>query len=38
MTWVHTTNEAVAKSVVGRWFRLDGSGHVSYLPPMSKLY
>lgn len=22
-----TINERVAKSVVGRWFRLDGSGH-----------
>ncbi|KAI8632660.1 purine transporter [Xylariaceae sp. FL1651] len=27
MTWVHTINEKVAKSPVGRHFRLDGCGH-----------
>ena len=27
MTWAHSINEKVAKSAVGRWFRLDGSGH-----------
>lgn len=27
MAWVHTVNEKVAKTAVGRWFRLDGSGH-----------
>ncbi|ROV94880.1 hypothetical protein VSDG_07128 [Cytospora chrysosperma] len=27
MTWVHTVNQKIAKSPVGRWFRLDGSGH-----------
>ena len=25
-------NEAVAKSIVGRWFRLDGSGHPKARP------
>ncbi|KAJ4295294.1 hypothetical protein N0V90_007305 [Kalmusia sp. IMI 367209] len=27
MGWVHNTNQAIAKSPVGRWFRLDGSEH-----------
>ncbi|KAI1129311.1 purine transporter [Nemania abortiva] len=27
MTFIHTINQKVARSVVGRWFRLDGSGH-----------
>lgn len=27
MTWVHSINEKIAKSPVGRWFRLEGSGH-----------
>ncbi|KAF2401565.1 hypothetical protein EJ06DRAFT_475880 [Trichodelitschia bisporula] len=27
MTWVHRFNERVAKSSVGHYFRLDGSGH-----------
>lgn len=27
--WIHRTNAAVAKSPVGRYFRLEGSGHVS---------
>ncbi|KAJ9134678.1 Purine transporter [Coniochaeta hoffmannii] len=27
MGWIHKTNRAVATSAVGRWFRLDGSGH-----------
>ncbi|OAG12279.1 xanthine/uracil permease family protein-like protein [Paraphaeosphaeria sporulosa] len=27
MGWVHNFNDSVAKSAVGRWFRLDGSGH-----------
>jgi len=26
MAWVHDTNAKIASSVVGRWFRLDGSG------------
>jgi len=29
MTVIHTINVKVAESAVGRWFRLDGSGHVS---------
>lgn len=29
MTLIHTINVKVAESAVGRWFRLDGSGHVS---------
>lgn len=28
-TWVHDTNLRVARSPVGKWFRLEGSGHVS---------
>ncbi|KAI1349906.1 purine transporter [Xylaria sp. FL0043] len=27
MTFMNTINEKVARSAVGRWFRLDGSGH-----------
>ncbi|KAL8294762.1 hypothetical protein RB597_008229 [Gaeumannomyces tritici] len=27
MGWTHKANQAVAKSAVGRWFKLDGSGH-----------
>lgn len=27
MAWVHTINARVANSAVGRWFRLEGSGH-----------
>lgn len=27
MTWIESLNTNVAKSPVGRWFRLDGSGH-----------
>lgn len=27
MAWAHGINERVAKSPVGRWFRLEGSGH-----------
>ncbi|KUI74513.1 hypothetical protein VM1G_10073 [Cytospora mali] len=27
MAWIHSVNAKVAKSPVGRWFRLDGSGH-----------
>lgn len=27
MAWIDTINQKVAKSAVGRWFRLDGSGH-----------
>ncbi|KAM5349761.1 hypothetical protein ACJ41O_006266 [Fusarium nematophilum] len=26
-TWTHNTNQAIARSFVGRWFKLDGSGH-----------
>lgn len=29
MGWIHNANAAVARSVVGRYFRLEGSGHVS---------
>jgi len=29
MGWIHNANATVARSVVGRWFRLEGSGHVS---------
>jgi hypothetical protein len=29
-TWVHDTNVRVARSPVGKWFRLEGSGHVSH--------
>lgn len=28
-TWVHDTNVRVARSPVGKWFRLEGCGHVS---------
>ncbi|KAI0008669.1 hypothetical protein F4779DRAFT_628359 [Xylariaceae sp. FL0662B] len=27
MGWIHDTNARIAKSPVGRWFRLEGSGH-----------
>ncbi|EPE05338.1 purine transporter [Ophiostoma piceae UAMH 11346] len=27
MAWVHTANAKIAASPVGRWFRLEGSGH-----------
>ncbi|KPM38663.1 putative xanthine/uracil permease [Neonectria ditissima] len=27
MTWITTTNQKIAASVVGRWFQLEGSGH-----------
>lgn len=27
MGWIHRANEAVAKSAVGYWFKLHGSGH-----------
>jgi adenine/guanine/hypoxanthine permease len=27
-TWVHDTNAAVARSAFGRYFRLEGSGHL----------
>ncbi|KAJ5558203.1 hypothetical protein N7461_002175 [Penicillium sp. DV-2018c] len=26
-TWIHDTNLRIARSPVGKWFRLDGSGH-----------
>ena len=29
MGWIENLNARVAKSPVGRWFKLDGSGHVS---------
>lgn len=29
MGWIHNANAAIAKSVIGRRFRLEGSGHVS---------
>ena len=29
MGWILNTNAAVARSAVGRYFRLEGSGHVS---------
>lgn len=28
--WIHNTNRKVATSLVGRWFKLDGSGSVSW--------
>jgi len=28
MGWIHNTNAAVARSTLGRYFRLEGSGHV----------
>jgi AGZA family xanthine/uracil permease-like MFS transporter len=28
MGWIENVNAKVATSVVGKWFRLDGSGHV----------
>ncbi|KAM7188521.1 Adenine/guanine permease AZG1 [Naviculisporaceae sp. PSN 640] len=27
MGWVHNTNQKIAATAVGRWFRLEGSGH-----------
>ncbi|KAG9540544.1 hypothetical protein KCU79_g19029, partial [Aureobasidium melanogenum] len=27
MSWVHKTNQSIAKSAFGRYFRLEGSGH-----------
>ncbi|KAI9163692.1 nucleoside transporter [Paramyrothecium foliicola] len=27
MGWVHNTNQRIAASAIGRWFRLEGSGH-----------
>lgn len=44
MGWVHNTNAAVARSFVGRYFRLEGSGHVSNLTyrtciaPLTKVF
>jgi hypothetical protein len=29
--WIHNANMAVARSFVGRYFRLEGSGHVRVL-------
>jgi AGZA family xanthine/uracil permease-like MFS transporter len=35
MGWVHNTNAKIAAGPVGRWFRLEGSGHVCLeVPPM----
>lgn len=31
MGWIEDVNVKVATSVVGKWFRLDGSGHVGPL-------
>lgn len=33
MGWMDTVNVKVARSPVGRWFRLEGSGHVSRQNP-----
>ena len=33
MGWMDGVNEKIAASVVGRWFRLEGSGHVSTKDP-----
>lgn len=30
MGWVHNANAAVARSAVGKYFRLEGSGHVCH--------
>jgi len=32
MGWIQNTNRTVARSAVGRWFRLDGSGHPKSRP------
>ena len=34
--WIHNTNLRVARSPVGKWFRLEGSGHVRI--PLHMLY
>jgi hypothetical protein len=31
MGWIHNANAAVARSFVGKYFRLEGSGHVSMI-------
>lgn len=31
MAWIENTNRKIAASAVGRWFQLEGSGHVSQL-------
>jgi AGZA family xanthine/uracil permease-like MFS transporter len=31
MGWMEKTNRKIAVSAVGRWFQLDGSGHVSQI-------
>jgi hypothetical protein len=32
MGWMENANHKIAASAVGRWFQLDGSGHVSQSP------
>lgn len=34
MGFIENTNRKVAASPVGRWFRLEGSGHVSHREPL----
>lgn len=36
--WVHNANMAVARSFVGRYFRLEGSGHVRSLLSMFDMH
>jgi hypothetical protein len=31
MGWMDKTNRKIAASAVGRWFQLEGSGHVSQI-------
>ncbi len=35
MGWIQTVNQKVAVSPVGRWFKLEGSGHVRDTPTHS---
>ena len=30
MGWIHNANASVAQGAVGRYFRLEGSGHVRH--------
>jgi hypothetical protein len=34
MGWIENTNRRIATSPVGRWFKLEGCGHVSPAPPV----
>lgn len=37
MGWMENANHKIAASAVGRWFQLDGSGHVSHQLSMTSL-